>query len=154
MHPSGLWQASVAALREAAPGPFPEVCSAPPSREGELPVPSQAQHALALDWQQRRRPGQGEEQLLSAPPRVFWRCDVGAALGRVGLLTQWPDPHSPFPNSPPFFSDTPLHEVTVSAAETSTILEEALELRRKRQALLLRRSEPDLKLVQPIPCLT
>ncbi|KAJ6659060.1 hypothetical protein lerEdw1_019363 [Lerista edwardsae] len=50
--------------------------------------------------------------------------------------------------------DTPLQEVTVSAAEASAILEEALQLRRKRQALVVRRREPDLKLLQPLPCLT
>ncbi|XP_010215728.1 PREDICTED: calcineurin-binding protein cabin-1-like [Tinamus guttatus] len=50
--------------------------------------------------------------------------------------------------------DMSIHNVNVSAAETGRILEEALELRRKRQALLVREKEPDLKLVQPIPFLT
>ncbi|XP_061458942.1 calcineurin-binding protein cabin-1 isoform X2 [Rhineura floridana] len=50
--------------------------------------------------------------------------------------------------------DLSIHDVSVSPSETRTILEEALELRRKRQALLARKSEPDLKLVQPIPLFT
>uniref|UniRef100_A0A8C6YEF5 Calcineurin-binding protein cabin-1 n=1 Tax=Naja naja TaxID=35670 RepID=A0A8C6YEF5_NAJNA len=40
------------------------------------------------------------------------------------------------------------------ASETQTILEEALELRRKRQALMARKTEPDLKLAQPISLFT
>ncbi|XP_063000055.1 calcineurin-binding protein cabin-1 isoform X2 [Elgaria multicarinata webbii] len=50
--------------------------------------------------------------------------------------------------------DMSIHDVRVSASEARTILEEALELRRKRQALMARQSEPDLKLVQPIPLFT
>ncbi|XP_066465750.1 calcineurin-binding protein cabin-1 isoform X2 [Tiliqua scincoides] len=50
--------------------------------------------------------------------------------------------------------DMSIHEVNVSASETRTIIEEALELRRKRQALMVRKSEPDLKLIQPIPFFT
>lgn len=47
-----------------------------------------------------------------------------------------------------------IHNVNVSAAETGRIINEALELRKKRQALLVRDREPDLRLVQPIPFLT
>ncbi|NXF87047.1 CABIN protein, partial [Eubucco bourcierii] len=50
--------------------------------------------------------------------------------------------------------DMSIHNVNVSAAEAGRILEEALELRRRRQALLVRDREPDLRLVQPIPFLT
>uniref|UniRef100_A0A670JUT6 Uncharacterized protein n=1 Tax=Podarcis muralis TaxID=64176 RepID=A0A670JUT6_PODMU len=50
--------------------------------------------------------------------------------------------------------DLSVHNVNVSPSETRTIIEEALELRRKRQALLVRKREPDLKLVQPIPLFT
>lgn len=53
-----------------------------------------------------------------------------------------------------FLSDMSIHNVNVSAAETGRILNEALELRKKRQALLVRDREPDLRLVQPIPFLT
>lgn len=51
-------------------------------------------------------------------------------------------------------SDMSIHEVSVSAAESQAIVDEALGLRRKRQALTVREKEPDLKLVQPIPFLT
>lgn len=44
--------------------------------------------------------------------------------------------------------------MSVSAAESKAIVDEALELRKKRQALLVREKEPDLKLVQPIPFFT
>uniref|UniRef100_A0A8C2V7F6 Calcineurin-binding protein cabin-1 n=1 Tax=Chinchilla lanigera TaxID=34839 RepID=A0A8C2V7F6_CHILA len=50
--------------------------------------------------------------------------------------------------------DMSIHDVSVSAAETQAIVDEALELRKKRQALLVREKEPDLKLVQPIPFFT
>ncbi|XP_063272537.1 calcineurin-binding protein cabin-1 isoform X5 [Prinia subflava] len=50
--------------------------------------------------------------------------------------------------------DMSIHNVNVSAAEAGRILSEALELRKKRQALLVRDREPDLRLVQPIPFLT
>ncbi|XP_032085829.1 calcineurin-binding protein cabin-1 isoform X4 [Thamnophis elegans] len=50
--------------------------------------------------------------------------------------------------------DLPVCDVPVSASETQTILEEALELRRKRQALMARKNEPDLKLAQPISLFT
>lgn len=47
-----------------------------------------------------------------------------------------------------------IHNVNLSAAETGRIIDEALELRKKRQALLVRDREPDLRLVQPIPFFT
>uniref|UniRef100_A0A8D2MQH2 Calcineurin-binding protein cabin-1 n=1 Tax=Zonotrichia albicollis TaxID=44394 RepID=A0A8D2MQH2_ZONAL len=50
--------------------------------------------------------------------------------------------------------DMSIHNVNVSAAEAGRIINEALELREKRQALLVRDREPDLRLVQPIPFLT
>ncbi|XP_041575356.2 calcineurin-binding protein cabin-1 isoform X4 [Taeniopygia guttata] len=50
--------------------------------------------------------------------------------------------------------DMSIHNVNVSAAETGKIINEALELRKKRQALLVRDREPDLRLVQPIPFFT
>uniref|UniRef100_A0A8C6YFL9 Calcineurin-binding protein cabin-1 n=1 Tax=Naja naja TaxID=35670 RepID=A0A8C6YFL9_NAJNA len=50
--------------------------------------------------------------------------------------------------------DLPVCDLPVSASETQTILEEALELRRKRQALMARKTEPDLKLAQPISLFT
>lgn len=52
------------------------------------------------------------------------------------------------------FSDMSIHDVSVSAAESQAIVDEALGLRRRRQALTIREKEPDLKLVQPIPFLT
>ncbi|XP_045675715.1 LOW QUALITY PROTEIN: calcineurin-binding protein cabin-1 [Phyllostomus hastatus] len=50
--------------------------------------------------------------------------------------------------------DMSIHNVSVSAAETQAIVDEALGLRRKRQVLTVREREPDLKLVQPIPLFT
>uniref|UniRef100_A0A8C5LJ11 Calcineurin-binding protein cabin-1 n=1 Tax=Leptobrachium leishanense TaxID=445787 RepID=A0A8C5LJ11_9ANUR len=50
--------------------------------------------------------------------------------------------------------DMSIHEVDVSDDETTNIVEEVLDLRRKRQALNVRKEEPDLKLVQPLQCLT
>ncbi|XP_064337098.1 calcineurin-binding protein cabin-1 isoform X1 [Camelus dromedarius] len=50
--------------------------------------------------------------------------------------------------------DMSIHDVSVSAAETQAIVDEALGLRRRRQALTVREKEPDLKLVQPIPFFT
>ncbi|XP_061321969.1 calcineurin-binding protein cabin-1 isoform X1 [Pezoporus flaviventris] len=50
--------------------------------------------------------------------------------------------------------DMSIHNVNLSAAETGRIIDEALELRKKRQALLVRDREPDLRLVQPIPFFT
>uniref|UniRef100_A0A2K5JMP6 Calcineurin-binding protein cabin-1 n=1 Tax=Colobus angolensis palliatus TaxID=336983 RepID=A0A2K5JMP6_COLAP len=42
--------------------------------------------------------------------------------------------------------DMSIHDVSVSAAETKAIVDEALGLRKKRQALIVREKEPDLKL--------
>ncbi|OXB73284.1 UNVERIFIED_CONTAM: hypothetical protein H355_008260, partial [Colinus virginianus] len=50
--------------------------------------------------------------------------------------------------------DMSIHNVNVSTAETGRIIDEALELRKKRQALLVQEREPDLRLIQPIPFLT
>ncbi|KAM3939691.1 calcineurin-binding protein cabin-1 isoform 2-T2 [Leptodactylus fuscus] len=50
--------------------------------------------------------------------------------------------------------DLSIHDVDVSEEETNKIVEEALELRRKRQALSVRQEEPDLKLIQPLPFFT
>nr|XP_036849105.1 calcineurin-binding protein cabin-1 isoform X2 [Manis javanica] len=50
--------------------------------------------------------------------------------------------------------DMSIHDVSVSAAETQAIVDEALGLRKKRQALTVREKEPDLRLVQPIPFFT
>ncbi|XP_037679390.1 calcineurin-binding protein cabin-1 [Choloepus didactylus] len=50
--------------------------------------------------------------------------------------------------------DMSIHDVSVSAAETQAIVDEALGLRKRRQALTVREKEPDLKLVQPIPFFT
>ncbi|XP_053135173.1 calcineurin-binding protein cabin-1 isoform X2 [Hemicordylus capensis] len=50
--------------------------------------------------------------------------------------------------------DMSIHEVHVSPSEARAVLEEALELRRKRQALMARKREPDLKLFQPISLFT
>ncbi|KAM8960713.1 calcineurin-binding protein cabin-1 [Pelodytes ibericus] len=47
-----------------------------------------------------------------------------------------------------------IYEVDVSEEEASNILEEAIDLRRQRQALNVRKVEPDLKLAQPIQFLT
>ncbi|XP_020833225.1 calcineurin-binding protein cabin-1 isoform X2 [Phascolarctos cinereus] len=50
--------------------------------------------------------------------------------------------------------DMSIHDVTVSTMETKAIIDEALDLREKRQALLLREKEADLHLTQPIPFFT
>ncbi|XP_075071745.1 calcineurin-binding protein cabin-1 isoform X2 [Mixophyes fleayi] len=50
--------------------------------------------------------------------------------------------------------DMSIHEVDVSEDEANRIVEEALDLRRKRQALSVKKQEPDLKLVHPLPYLT
>ncbi|KAG8455870.1 hypothetical protein GDO86_001891 [Hymenochirus boettgeri] len=46
--------------------------------------------------------------------------------------------------------DMSIHEVDVNEEEAKNIVEEAMDLRRKKQALTIRKSEPDLQLVQPI----
>ncbi|XP_073530466.1 calcineurin-binding protein cabin-1 isoform X1 [Phyllobates terribilis] len=50
--------------------------------------------------------------------------------------------------------DLSIHDVDVSEEEANRIVEEALELRRKRQALNVKLEEPDLKLIQPLPYFT
>ncbi|KAM6155714.1 calcineurin-binding protein cabin-1 [Rhynchocyon petersi] len=50
--------------------------------------------------------------------------------------------------------DMSIHDTSVSAAEAQAIVDEALGLRRRRQALTVREVVPDLKLVQPIPFFT
>ncbi|XP_072455696.1 calcineurin-binding protein cabin-1 [Notamacropus eugenii] len=50
--------------------------------------------------------------------------------------------------------DMSIHDVTVSATETKAIIDEALDLRKKRQTLLVREKEADLHLTQPIPFFT
>ncbi|XP_042300571.1 calcineurin-binding protein cabin-1-like, partial [Sceloporus undulatus] len=50
--------------------------------------------------------------------------------------------------------DFSVHDVAVDQSEAAAILEEALELRRRRRALLVRKTEPDLKLFQPIAIFT
>ncbi|XP_066546101.1 calcineurin-binding protein cabin-1 isoform X3 [Amia ocellicauda] len=50
--------------------------------------------------------------------------------------------------------DMSVHDVEVEGAEAQAIVEEALELRRRRQALCSREPPPDLQLIQPIPYFT
>ncbi|XP_063769078.1 calcineurin-binding protein cabin-1 isoform X2 [Pseudophryne corroboree] len=50
--------------------------------------------------------------------------------------------------------DLSIHEVHVSEEEAHRIVEEALDLRKKRQALTVKKQEPDLKLAHPLPFLT
>ncbi|XP_006875013.1 PREDICTED: calcineurin-binding protein cabin-1 [Chrysochloris asiatica] len=50
--------------------------------------------------------------------------------------------------------DMSIHEASVSKAEAQAIVDEALGLRKRRQALTVREKVPDLKLVQPIPFFT
>ncbi|XP_077317696.1 calcineurin-binding protein cabin-1 isoform X2 [Lithobates pipiens] len=50
--------------------------------------------------------------------------------------------------------DISIHDVDVGEEEANRIVEEALDLRRKRQALNVKKQEPDLKLVQPISFFT
>lgn len=49
-------------------------------------------------------------------------------------------------------SDMSIHYVEVDEEETQAIVEEAMDLRRRRQALSAREPKPDLVLVQPIRC--
>lgn len=51
-------------------------------------------------------------------------------------------------------SDMSVHAVEVDEGEAAAVLQEALDLRRRRQALDTREPQPDLKLVQPIACYT
>ncbi|XP_044131457.1 calcineurin-binding protein cabin-1 isoform X2 [Bufo gargarizans] len=50
--------------------------------------------------------------------------------------------------------DLSIHDVDVCEEEANRIVEEALELRRKRRALSVKEEEPDLKLTQPLPFFT
>ncbi|XP_074055765.1 calcineurin-binding protein cabin-1 isoform X2 [Macrotis lagotis] len=50
--------------------------------------------------------------------------------------------------------DMSIHDATVSAVETKAIIDEALDLRKKRQALLVREKEAALHLSQPLPFFT
>ncbi|CAH2295452.1 calcineurin-binding cabin-1 isoform X2 [Pelobates cultripes] len=50
--------------------------------------------------------------------------------------------------------DMSIHEVDVNDDESSSIVNEALDLRKKRQALNVRKEEPNLKLIQPLQFLT
>lgn len=49
-----------------------------------------------------------------------------------------------------FLSDISIHYVEVEEEERKSIMEEALEIRRRRQALSLSEPKPDLVLIQPI----
>ncbi|XP_075688174.1 calcineurin-binding protein cabin-1 isoform X2 [Rhinoderma darwinii] len=50
--------------------------------------------------------------------------------------------------------DLSIHDVDVSKEESNTIIDEALELRRKRQALTVKQEDPDLRLIQRLPFFT
>lgn len=52
------------------------------------------------------------------------------------------------------YSDMSIHYVEVEEEERKSIVEEALELRKQRQALSYREPPPDLVLIQPIRCLS
>uniref|UniRef100_A0A673YLN3 Calcineurin binding protein 1 n=1 Tax=Salmo trutta TaxID=8032 RepID=A0A673YLN3_SALTR len=51
-----------------------------------------------------------------------------------------------------FHLDMSIHYVEVDEEETQAIVEEAMDLRRRRQALSAREPKPDLVLIQPIRC--
>ena len=51
-------------------------------------------------------------------------------------------------------SDMSIHYVEVEDEERKTIVEEALEIRRRRRALSHREPPPELVLIQPIRCLS
>lgn len=51
-------------------------------------------------------------------------------------------------------SDMSIHYVEVEEEERKSIVEEALEIRRRRQALSHCEPKPDLVLIQPIRCLS
>lgn len=53
-----------------------------------------------------------------------------------------------------FCSDMSIHYVEVEKEERESIVEEALELRKRRQALSNSEPKPDLVLTQPIRCLS
>ena len=49
-------------------------------------------------------------------------------------------------------SDMSIHYVLVEEDESLSIVQEALELRKRRQALSYREPKPDMVLIQPIRC--
>lgn len=51
-------------------------------------------------------------------------------------------------------SDMSIHYVEVEKEERDSIVEEALDMRKRRQALSHREETPDLVLIQPIRCLS
>ena len=51
-------------------------------------------------------------------------------------------------------SDMSIHYVEVEEEERKSIVEEALEIRKRRQALSHCEPKPDLVLIQPIRCLS
>lgn len=51
-------------------------------------------------------------------------------------------------------SDMSIHYVEVEREERDSIVEEALEMRKRRQALSHCEPKPDLVLIQPIRCLS
>lgn len=51
-------------------------------------------------------------------------------------------------------SDMSIHYVEVEEEERRSIIEEAMEMRRRRQTLSHREPKPDLVLVQPMHCLS
>lgn len=51
-------------------------------------------------------------------------------------------------------SDMSIHYVEVETEECKSIVEEALDLRKRRQALSHCEPKPDLVLIQPIRCLS
>lgn len=52
------------------------------------------------------------------------------------------------------YSNTSIHHVEVEEEEHRSIVQEALEMRRRRQALSHCAPKPDLVLIQPIHCLS
>ena len=49
-------------------------------------------------------------------------------------------------------SDMSVHYVSVEEEESLSLVQEALELRKRRQALSYQEPKPDLLLIQPINC--
>lgn len=52
------------------------------------------------------------------------------------------------------YSDMSIHYVEVEEEERKSIVEEALDIRKRRQALSYCEPKPDLVLIQPIRCLS
>lgn len=52
------------------------------------------------------------------------------------------------------FSDMSIHYVEVEEEERRSVVEEALEIKRRRQALSQCEPKPDLVLIEPIRCLS